>query len=390
MNTFRALYYTGESLTSQARTLEFRDNRLFILDQGVSTALDLGREYSCDVANHRLCITFVDGGRYEIMEPTAALIQALEPTRLDRLFRRHERRPFYLTLILTFALMGIFLMSQWGVPLVARAVILVTPDERLDTYSRVISGGLIDGLGKPSRLCPEARQQIRTKIQERLLAGKTREQALIRVNFRSGMGVNAFALPDGNIVLTDDLIHYVTTEQELMGIVGHEIGHVMERHALQRIIETLLLTFVWDVITGDLSSTAAAAASLPLVLQYSNYSKRAEFSADAYGKRLMEEQQMDPRYLAYFFAKLDGEERLDGEKKVVGEKLEPQALDNHLAGCVDMGALVNDEHKLDAIDEVLDGYLSRSDEKQNAGSVLSFISSHPLSKARVKRLLDHE
>jgi len=46
--------------------------------------------------------------------------------------------------------------------------------------------------------------------------------------------VNAFALPAGTIFVTAPLIAMTTNEAELAGVIGHEVGHVMARHAAER------------------------------------------------------------------------------------------------------------------------------------------------------------
>ncbi|HEX6531565.1 MAG TPA: M48 family metalloprotease, partial [Nitrospira sp.] len=46
---------------------------------------------------------------------------------------------------------------------------------------------------------------------------------------------NAFALPGGYVYVTRGLLALVNTEDELAGVVGHEIGHVAARHTVQRV-----------------------------------------------------------------------------------------------------------------------------------------------------------
>ncbi len=50
--------------------------------------------------------------------------------------------------------------------------------------------------------------------------------------------INAFALPGGQIFITYALLSKLTTEDEIAGVLGHEIGHVLGRHSAERIAET--------------------------------------------------------------------------------------------------------------------------------------------------------
>ena len=79
--------------------------------------------------------------------------------------------------------------------------------------------------------------------------------------------VNAFALPDGYIFLHRGLIAYMRSEDELAGVIGHEIGHVVGSHAKRaNILSGLgsIAGLVGSFMTGtgsiaDLSNTATAA-----------------------------------------------------------------------------------------------------------------------------------
>ncbi len=66
--------------------------------------------------------------------------------------------------------------------------------------------------------------------------------------------VNAFALPGGQIFITHALLSQLTSEDQLAGILGHEIGHVLGRHSAERIAETEF----WQTISQGASVGADA------------------------------------------------------------------------------------------------------------------------------------
>ena len=96
--------------------------------------------------------------------------------------------------------------------------------------------------------------------------------------------VNAFALPDGYIFVNRGLIAYMRSEDELAGVIGHEIGHVVGNHA--RRANTMsafgtLAGIVGSVLTGtgsiaDLSNTATATIT-------SGYRRDYELESDEFG-----------------------------------------------------------------------------------------------------------
>src|SRR5215472_9805445 len=72
--------------------------------------------------------------------------------------------------------------------------------------------------------------------------------------FRSGdIGPNAFSLPDGRIVMTDELYKLSRSDDELEGVFGHEIAHADRRHALKLLYEASLIPAAIALITGDAS-----------------------------------------------------------------------------------------------------------------------------------------
>ncbi len=96
--------------------------------------------------------------------------------------------------------------------------------------------------------------------------------------------VNAMALPDGYIFVNRGLIAYLRSEDELAGVIGHEIGHVVGRHAKRS--NRLgafgnVLGFIGAIMTGtgqiaDLANTATATIR-------SGYGREFELEADQYG-----------------------------------------------------------------------------------------------------------
>ena len=102
------------------------------------------------------------------------------------------------------------------------------------------------------------------------------------VVFRRGMslGANAFALPSGIIVVTDELITLSGNDDELMAIFAHEINHVKRRHALRSILQSTGIFFLVTLLTGDVTSIANFASILPALLIENGYSRDFEREAD--------------------------------------------------------------------------------------------------------------
>ncbi|MCL4861414.1 MAG: M48 family metalloprotease [Caldilineaceae bacterium] len=110
--------------------------------------------------------------------------------------------------------------------------------------------------------------------------------------------VNAFALPGGQVFITYALFSQLETEGQLAGIFGHEIGHVVARHAAQRIAKSELtngLTGAVAVASGD--ARAAQVAVMVGQLVNMKYGRDEEIQSDALGVQFMADAGYDPRAL---------------------------------------------------------------------------------------------
>ena len=111
--------------------------------------------------------------------------------------------------------------------------------------------------------------------------------------------VNAFALPGGQCFITAALFARLQNEDQLAGVLGHEIGHVIHRHggermASQNFIQGLMQS-VMIMFGGDYSMMNVA----QMVGQYASmkYGRDQELESDDWGVRLMIEAGYDPHQL---------------------------------------------------------------------------------------------
>jgi predicted Zn-dependent protease len=110
--------------------------------------------------------------------------------------------------------------------------------------------------------------------------------------------VNAFALPGGQIFITRALYERLQSEDQLAGVIGHEIGHVIARHGAQHLAKQQLtqgLTGAAVVASGDQSVGQMAAMVGQMVNM--RYGRDDELQSDEIGVRLMHEAGYDPHAL---------------------------------------------------------------------------------------------
>ncbi|MGE3181578.1 MAG: M48 family metalloprotease [Phycisphaerae bacterium] len=155
-------------------------------------------------------------------------------------------------------------------------------------------------------LSPDDAAQARVdRVGEKLLARELRRKSPYEFEFhllRDPKTVNAFALPGGQVFITEALYSRLRTEGQLAGVLGHEIGHVIERHSAQRIAKMELtqgLTGAAVLATYDprnpVSRNSAAVAMVIGQLITMKYGRTDELESDEWGVKLTAEAGYDPR-----------------------------------------------------------------------------------------------
>ncbi|MBL4591106.1 MAG: M48 family metalloprotease [Phycisphaerales bacterium] len=108
--------------------------------------------------------------------------------------------------------------------------------------------------------------------------------------------INAFALPGGQVFITRALFDRLQTEGQLAGVLGHEVGHVIERHGAQRMAKQKLAQGLVGAagVAGDGRSAAQMAAAVGNLVNMS-YGRGDELESDEWGVALMVNAGYDPR-----------------------------------------------------------------------------------------------
>jgi predicted Zn-dependent protease len=126
--------------------------------------------------------------------------------------------------------------------------------------------------------------------------------------------VNAFALPGGSIFVTRGILTHMNNEAELVGVLGHEIGHVTARHSVQQMTREQLAQIglgVGSIISSDIARYAGL-ASQGLGVLFLKYGRDAESQSDQLGFKYMVKEGYDPHAMATMFETLQRVGKLEG------------------------------------------------------------------------------
>ncbi|MDM8565720.1 M48 family metallopeptidase [Candidatus Halobeggiatoa sp. HSG11] len=205
---------------------------------------------------------------------------------------------FVLTVVICFS--GFY----WGLPWASKKIAYAMP---IGVHEQ-ISEGTFDLLDKyilePSELSETRQQSIQEHFAETLLSVQS-EQFNYRLYFRQLKDIpNAFALPSGQIIITDKLIEMTDNQQEIDSVLLHEIGHVVHRHGLQQVIHGSIVTIAITMFVGDATAVEEIIVALPTFLLESHYSRSSESEADEYAFKQMVKLGIDPINFATMFEKM--------------------------------------------------------------------------------------
>jgi Zn-dependent protease with chaperone function len=248
-------------------------------------------------------VTFPDGAYLEILDNEGfdALLDATGHQ--DSLLVKVQQSSRYSLLACALTVAVLVFVYLYGLPVLAGVVAKALPE----SVERAIGQESLDFLDSrmfaPSELPLERQREIIDRFAS--LTPPAADTPQYEIVFRSSrIGPNAFALPSGHIILTDEIVELLGNDDALIGVISHELGHLHERHLLRRIIQNSAIGATATVIFGDVSSIVANIPTLMLDLQYS---RDAESEADDYAVAMLKANGINPTALAEAFESLDKE-----------------------------------------------------------------------------------
>lgn len=133
--------------------------------------------------------------------------------------------------------------------------------------------------------------------------------------------INAFALPGGFIYITHGILDFVESDDELAGVLGHEIAHVALRHGAQQIE---ILAYAQAALEGLISGNADLATiyqdhraqfatDLVATLALNGWGRELELEADEYGTVYMANAGYDPQAVVQLLTRFAAEEEVSGD-----------------------------------------------------------------------------
>ena len=247
-------------------------------------------------------ISFPDGAHCEVRDH-AGLAHMLHVTgHVDSWVVRMQR---YWSAALAAAVIAVGALTAayiWGLPAVAESLAFQLPQNVLQEMGAGSLQLLDKTMLKPSALPPERQQAVHAAFGRLAVPGNARTD--YRIEFRKGgpISANALALPDGTIVLTDELVTLAGDDEEILAVVAHELGHLNRRHSVRMLIQGSIVAFIVAWYVGDVSNVAAG---VPTLLLQARYSRTLETEADRFAVAMLKTNGISPRRLSSMLARME-------------------------------------------------------------------------------------
>ncbi|TCO72911.1 M48 family metallopeptidase [Rhodovulum euryhalinum] len=235
-----------------------------------------------------------------------ALDAALGPARGDWLIRAEAWHP-RLIAVVAGCLLGVWLIWRHGLDLLVAAAIALTPPTLVEAIDRGNLAAVDRMFAEETGLPPDRQAGIRAIFDAIAAAAPPPPYGEYRLVLRDvpGLGPNAFALPGGTLVLTDDLAERFPDDDVIAAVLGHEIAHVSERHSLRQLYRSLSIYMLVALIAGDVGPVLEDVLLEGNLLLSLAYSRAHERDADALGIEIAARAGYDPAALITFFEALD-------------------------------------------------------------------------------------
>ena len=163
------------------------------------------------------------------------------------------------------------------------------------------------GLGEPEIIDPKVVGPVQAVL-DRVLAAAGEQPYTFEIHVIRNPAINAMALPGGHIVVYTGLLEKTSRPEELAGVLGQEIQHVLGRHGLRNVVHSLKWQILASLVTGDVSAVQSVVLAHGSQFLSLSHGRGLEEEADREGAILLLKSDIDPQGLSDFFRLMQKEE----------------------------------------------------------------------------------
>ncbi|MBL4797802.1 MAG: M48 family metallopeptidase [Oleispira sp.] len=274
----------GRSEAHPASAMLYETGQLVIQKSGSGTRLievwPDGYKYGIVIPGLPVDIEFSDGALF-IPHDNSFRWPAMDRNhRLAEWLESH-----WLTVLSSVIIVPLFMWSMvnYVLPGASHAAVAFLPDSIAESMGEQTLYILDKTYFDPTELSDQQQQQVKQQWQI-IVTKLDLPEDRFKLHFRKfDMGANAMALPDGSIIVTDDIVTLMEKDPNaLIAVLLHEIGHVEHKHSLKMIAQTTATTMLFAMMFGDIEGAGELILGAGTGLLQSAFSRDMEREADEF------------------------------------------------------------------------------------------------------------
>jgi predicted Zn-dependent protease len=312
---FSARYFDGQRATAHEVTVTLWEGEISFQLQDKHFVYKKNQyDIQTALAEVTRIIELEDGGRLEVADPSSEFTQYTSRKISSKIVYALENNFRYIALALTLTVVLIWGFISYGVPFIAEQVARAIPisTEKAMGEQVLQAMDVEEYVFQPSLISVSRQEKIKSQLQN--LCQQQTNCPPYKLLFRKStrIGANAFALPGGTLIITDDLVHLARDDNEITAVLAHELGHINRRHAMRQVLQSTLSGLVMVAVLGDFDSIASG---LPATLLQLRYTRQMELEADAYALQALQHACISPMAFVNILERLSGAHKEDESEK---------------------------------------------------------------------------
>lgn len=308
-------------------------------------------------------LTLADGSVFATLDNDVidAIIKNHKGFKADLWVHKHESKLLSVLVMLALTVGFVFSFFKWGLPLASHTVAHALPQKTGEVIGKQSLKFVDDYFLEPTEIAQTQQDEIRKRFETRLKLLDEHQEINYTIHFRKmemdGVSVpNAFALPSGDLVLTDKFVQLSESDDEIDSVLLHEMGHVVHRHGLEMLTQSSLTTMIVMLALGNPDGTGELVTGLGTALVSSHYSRTKETEADAFAFEKMLKGGINPQAFVDILSRM--EDYANDEMGIDEEKADAKTKEEH------------PQH-------------NHNEHDKHDGSVSDFFSTHPSTQERI-------
>jgi len=305
---YRAAFYDGKSAVRHDVGVRLRDTALDIVTPAgeVVAQWPYDEVVFADQGSGGYRVAKVDSEARLVFKDPAAF-EALR-VRAPDMHTSHKRARRGMVLAIA-ATVAILIGGYLATPVLTSAIVAMTPLSFEVKLGRNYANSIVDLVGgKDGKgVCESNTGALALAKIVKELSRHTHSPAPYEVRVLDVKMVNAVALPGGFIFVFRGLLDAAQSQDELVGVLAHEMAHVDQRHPMQALVRSYGISLLSDMMFGG-----SAMGGVSSTLMSTSYSRNAEEAADSAAVETLHKANLSTQGLADFFARLAAQEEDGG------------------------------------------------------------------------------